>query len=134
MGFELFVHAFRNGKQFFYPRRVAEDIFNRDAIDPSAALSYVEYADGKANIYGVDEDPMNGVMLAHFGGRTVMERAFELAVATGSIIVWPGEPPWAVTDLATLDHVPGDDSGNKLQFVVVSTVDELIAVIEASTS
>ena len=132
MGFELFVHAVRDGKPFYYARSIAEEIFNRDAIDPSTPLTNVEYADGMAEIFGADKDPMDGIMLAHFSGRTVLERAFELAVKTGSIIVWPGSPPWAVPDLAVIGHLPGDPTENKAQFVAVSDVDELIRIIKAS--
>jgi hypothetical protein len=132
MGFELFVHAFRNGERFYYPRSIAEEIFNRGAIDPGPSLETVEYADGRAEIYGASEDPMDGFVLAHFSGRTVLERALELAVRTGSIIVWPGKPPWAVPDLVVVDHLPGDPSENRAQFVVVSDVDELIRMIQAS--
>lgn len=138
MGFELFVQAVRNGKKFFYPRRIAIEIFNRGALDPSdpsEPLYGVEYDDGRAEIYGAEEDPMDGIMLAHFGGRTVMERVFELAVATGSLIFWPGEPPWAVPDLALIDHLSAQDEASAKDenlFVVVSNVDELIDLIKAS--
>ncbi|MGO9007451.1 MAG: hypothetical protein ACLQIQ_09660 [Beijerinckiaceae bacterium] len=132
MGFELFVKCVRNKELSRYDRKIAERIFNRDAIDPTIPLTGVQYADGSAEIYGAEHDPMSGVMLAHFSGETVLERALELADETGSLIFWPGHPPLAaITNLALLDHLP-DDLVKGWKPVLVRTVDRLIKVIKRS--
>jgi len=130
MGFELFVHRFRNGMPAPYDRQIAEKIFNREAIDPSTPLCEVRYADGRAEIYGAEDDEMDGVMLAHFSGRTVLERVLELAKETGSLIFWPSDETWAaVTSPEWIDHSPEDMTQGEEPPVLVHNVDELIEAI-----
>jgi hypothetical protein len=109
MGFDLFMSCCRNGESATFKREIAEEIFNRDAIDPTTPLTEVRYADGRGEVYGAEEDDVDGIMLAHFGGRTILERVWELAHRTGSFFYWPGDPdggPWiAVTDPQTLQHM-----------------------------
>ncbi len=102
--------------------------FNRDALDPSTPLSFVEYADGHAEIFGAEEHQINGVMMSHFSSRIAVAHAFELADATNALIFWPGEPPFmAVTKAETLARLP--DVVKQEQIAIVKNVDELIVVI-----
>ncbi|WP_020174033.1 hypothetical protein [Methyloferula stellata] len=128
MGFDLFIHSYKGDEPALYDRRLLEDIFNRDAIDPTSPLSEVRYADGRGEVYGADDDQINGIMLSHFGGRTIVERAFELADKTKALICWPGEEVFmAVTNREVLDHLPTEVDQETV--AVVAHVDELIAVI-----
>jgi hypothetical protein len=129
MGFEIFVERFRDKEPAPYARKIAEEIFNRDAIEPTTPLNEVRYADGGAEIDGAVDDEMSGFVVAHFSGRIVLERLLELAQRTGSVIIWPGEETCAaVTSSEWLAHLP-EDMIESMQPVVVRTVDELVAVI-----
>ncbi len=129
MGFELFIECFRDKQPSPYHRSIAEKIFNRDAIDPTTPLSEVRYADGRAEIYGAEDDEMTGATLAHFSGRIVLERVLEFAEETGSLIFWPGDETCAaVTSLEWLDHVP-DEIVKDMQPALVRNDDELIEFI-----
>jgi hypothetical protein len=128
MGFDLFVHCFKNKKYALYDRQIAEEIFNRDSIDPATPLTEVRYHDGRAEIYGAEEEKTSGVMLSHFGGRTVLARVLELAEKTGSFIFWTfSEGRAAVANADVLDHLPDEAREVFSEIVVVTTVDELIA-------
>jgi hypothetical protein len=112
-----------------YDRRIAEEIFNRDSIDPTTPLSEVRYTDGRAEIYGAEEDGMDGVMVAHFSGRTVVERIFELAEKTRGLIFWPAPIPcMALTNADFRNNLP-DELKDDADIAVVHSVDDLIEVI-----
>ncbi len=128
MGFDLFIHSFNGDEPAHYDRHILEEIFNRDAIDPTTPLTEVRYADGRGEVYGAEDDQINGIMLSHFGGRTIMERAFELADTTKALISWPGDEVFmAVTKPEVLAHLPAEVANEKI--AVAANVDELIAVI-----
>ncbi len=128
MGFDLFVHCFKNKEYAQYDRQIVEDIFNRDSIDPTTPLSEVRYHDGRAEVYGAEKEKISGVMLSHFGGRTVLARVLELAERTGSLIFWPDEERrMAVTNAEVLNHLPDKIREECNEIVIVTTVDELIA-------
>jgi hypothetical protein len=128
MGFELFIHSFDGDEPAKYDRRIVEDIFSRDAINPRIPLQGVTYADGQGEIYGAEDDLTSGIMMAHFSGRTIVERAFELAAATKALIFWPGDEIWmAVTSRDVISHLP--EEADRKRIAVVRNVDELIAVI-----
>ena len=130
MGFEVFTTRFRNKETAPYATAIVERIFMRGAIDPTTPLTFVEYADGVAEIYGAEDDMTDGIMIAHFSSRTVLERLFELADETGSLIFWPSEDNCSVVTKAEwLDHLPDDA---QFEPVVVSTVDELMEAMELS--
>ena len=131
MGFEVFTTRFRNKETAPYATAIVERIFMRDAIDPTTPLAFVEYADGVAEIYGAEDDMTDGIMIAHFSSRTVLERLFELADETGSLIFWPSEDNCSVVTKAEwLDHLPDDML--QIEPVVVSNVDELMEAMELS--
>jgi hypothetical protein len=126
MGLELMTFCFREKDAAPYPRAVAEAIFNRGSIDPSTPLITVDYADGSGEVYGAEKDEINGVTIVHFRGRTIIERVFELAVETNSMLSWTSDVPAniGVTSQETLDHLPEDVKQNKI--VIVRNVDEFI--------
>jgi hypothetical protein len=129
MGFEIFTERFREKEPAPYDRKIAEEIFIRDAINPTTPLGEVRYADGSAEIDGAEDDEVSGLVLAHFSGRTVLERLLELAQRTGSVIIWPGDETCAaVTSPEWLAHLP-DDMIESMQPTVVRNLDELIAAI-----
>ncbi|MEW6437295.1 MAG: hypothetical protein AB1508_09005 [Pseudomonadota bacterium] len=126
MGLELFTIAFRDKDVAPYPRSVVEDIFNRDALEPHAPLVNVLYADSAGEIYGADEDEITGIMVAHFGGPTILERVFELAVKTNSLICWTSGAPryGGVTSREMLDHLP--DGIDRAKIAIIQNVDEFL--------
>jgi hypothetical protein len=129
MGFEIFAHCFKNKEPAFYSRQMAEEIFNRGALDPQSPLTCLQYPDGRVEIYGAEEDELNGVMIADFS-RTALDRLFELADKTGSLIIWPDpETHLAVTDPAVIAHLPAEFTESGDEIAVVHDVEELIGVI-----
>ncbi len=88
----------------------------------------MRYADSRGEVYGAEDDQINGIMLSHFGGRTILERAFELADKTKALICWSGDEVFmAVTNHDVLDRLPTEVDQETI--AVVGNVDELIAVI-----
>lgn len=131
MSFDIFVQCFKQKQPSTYDRRIAEEIFNRDAIDPTTPLSVVRYLDGYANIDGAEEDQIDGLVLSRFGGRTALERLLELASTTGSLIVWPSnEINMAVTSAEMLTHLPDELTQAGEEIAVVQSVDEFIDVAD----
>ena len=125
MGFDLHMQRIREDGDTLYPRAVAEAIFDRGALRPSG-FSYVEYPDGRGEIYGGKDELIDGFMLSHFGGDTIWKRALEIAGISRSVILWPGSPVFAaVTDHGVIADLPLDVRIDLGEIVVVTTVDEL---------
>ncbi len=128
MGLDLFVRCFKNKEHALYERQIAEEIFNKDSIDPATPLDEVRYHDGRAEIYGAEKEKISGVMLTHFGGRTVLAHVLELAEETGSLIFWTfSDGRAAITNADVLNHLPDEAREVFNEIVIVTTVDELIA-------
>ena len=91
-----------------FARNLFEEIFCRHAIAPKLPLLEVTYLDGGATeIYGGDEDPIETISFHRFGGDTFWAAIFELARRTGSVVYWPGEPPWAaIVDSLIVEELP----------------------------
>ena len=129
LGFDLFVASVHNGERAFYEPRIAEEIFDRNALAPSR----LSYADGHAEIYGDrDGNSFDGFMLSHFRGDTIVERALEIASVTKSLIFWPSNFIFvAVTDKAVIDHLPPELNDGIARVALVRTVAELWRAINA---
>jgi hypothetical protein len=108
MSFDVFLQCFRGGEHALLPRAVFEEIFSRDAIDPSYPLERVDYPDGSGgSIYGSNDENIDGMMFSHCGGHTFYSRLYEFAHRTRSIIFWPDiRPSLAVTDATVIDDIP----------------------------
>jgi hypothetical protein len=108
MSFDLFVQCFRNGERATFPRSVFDGIFGRHAISPEFPTQNVKYPDGSGGeIYGGENDEIDGLMFTHFGGDMIFAAIYELAHKTGSVIYWPDTiPSVAVTEPETTAHLP----------------------------
>jgi hypothetical protein len=131
MSFDLFVTPVRNGDTATFRRSVFEEIFTREALEPSSPLNNVRYPDGSsAEIYGCEADDIDGVMFTHFGGETVFSLIIELAERTGSMIFWPDtRPALAVTRASVIDHIPADCVATIGPAKIVSDARELMDYI-----
>lgn len=90
-----------------FKRELVEEIFGRYALNPPPHCQNATYLDGRAEIYGADEEEIDGIMCSHSWGTTFFEALYELADRTKSVIFWPSlGPSAAVTDVATLVHLP----------------------------
>ncbi|HKX06956.1 MAG TPA: hypothetical protein VJN67_02125 [Stellaceae bacterium] len=108
MGLDLFLHCYRKGEPATFKRALAEEILSRDAIDYRPPLHDVTYADGsRAQITGADDEDVHDLMFTHCRPGTFLERLYELANRTRSVVLWPfGSPESAVTDTETIAEVP----------------------------
>ena len=131
MSFGIFFLCFRNGEITTIKRTLVEEIFGRDAIALKFPLTSVDYIDGGAQIYGANkEDDIEHISFDHFGGDTFFSALYELADRSGSLIVWPGNPCFAVTREALIAHLPREivDENPK----VVGNGAELAAYVASS--
>jgi hypothetical protein len=96
----------------YWDWEVVTEILARDAKDPDY-LYFFEYPDGggAGEVFGLVERRDQGLMFAHFGGRTFMARMFEIAHRTRSLIYWTGgaaRPPYGVTHEDLVEAVPDE--------------------------
>jgi hypothetical protein len=109
MAFDIFLACIRNGEPATFKRSVLEEIFGPHAYgDPD--FSNVTFPDGSGScIYVARDEDIEGMMFNHCGGDDFFQALYELADRTKSVIFWPDtRPSFAVTDEATLAHLPLD--------------------------
>jgi hypothetical protein len=110
MGQDVFIWPIDKGRTL--SRRMIEDILDRDALEP-CRLNVALYPDGQGEIFcgEDDETEVESLMISHFGGPTIIERMFEIADRTESLICWsdsPDGPPIAITKEALFTRLHPD--------------------------
>jgi hypothetical protein len=109
MSFDIFLQCYRNGEPATFKRSVVKEIFGPHAYgDPD--FSNVTFPDGSGScVYVTDADDIQGMMFNHCGGNDFFQALYKLADRTKSVILWPDtRPSFAITDEATLAHLPLD--------------------------
>jgi len=110
-------------------RSRAIEILARDAYDPSD-LGFIEYhkGEGAGEVIGWDDDEIDVLSFQHFGGRTFLERLFELAERLDGILIWAGHEEgtvhMGVTKESLLAQIP-DDLRQDCEIAVIKGVDHL---------
>jgi len=135
VSFDVFVQCFRNGEIATFKRAILEEIFGPYATQrgPRGEIKRVDYPDraGGAEVYGGDEEDLNSVMFTHLGGEPLYDGIYRLADRIMGIVYWADVPPCcAVTDAATLLHVPADFIEGCGPAVVAKSGAEIIAAIQ----
>lgn len=128
MGLEVFLfNARADGTSL--DRKKAIEILARDAYDPSD-LSFVEYhkGEGAGEVIGWDDEEIDVLSFQHFGGKTFLERLFELAERLDGILIWAGLEPGAVhmgvTKESLLAQIP-DDLRQDSEVALITSIDHL---------
>jgi hypothetical protein len=115
MSSDIFLQCFRDREPATFERVVFEEIFGRGAVNPQFPLTDVAYPDGSGGeIYGGEDDHIQGMMFNHCGGDAFFDRVYELLARTKSVFFWLGTGRQiAVADSAVIDHLPSgfDDMG-----------------------
>jgi len=92
MSFDLFIMKLPDDPTPFDKQRII-DIFSRGALY-SAEHGFVEYPDGggRGEIYGIERDIVEHMMVTHFGGLTFISRLYEVADTFDAFLSWPAIP------------------------------------------
>jgi hypothetical protein len=109
VSFDIYLLCVRNGEPATFKRSVVTEIFGPHAYgDPD--FSNVTFPDGSGScIYVARDDDIESMGFNHCGGNDFFQALYELGDRTKSIIFWPDtRPSFAVTDEATLAHLPLD--------------------------
>ena len=110
MSFDVFLQCCRDGEPAKFPRAIFEEIFGPYIASRSAHFVRVEYPDRAcADIYLGDEESIDGMMFNHFGGDAFFDGLYSITDRVEGVVLWPDAAPnCAVTDVATLIHLPED--------------------------
>lgn len=133
MSFDIFVQCFRNHEVATFKRAVLEEIFGPYVVDRRPSFMRAEFPDrgGGAEIYSDDEDDLDSVMFTHGGGDPLFDAIYRLVDRIKGVVYWADLPPCcAVTDAATLSHVPVDFIEGCGPAVVAKSGAEIIAAIQ----
>ena len=123
-----------------FDRALVTGILSKGAASP--VVDYVcVYPDGSGGeVSGIDPDTtqerLSGLGFGHFGGRTMMERIFDLADALDAFLawsdVWDDEPNACVTRWERLARV-GEDAKAAFDIVVARDASHLNQLVKGST-
>ena len=133
MSFDIFVQCFRNGEVATFERAILEEIFGPHVVDRRLNFMRAEFPDrgGGADVYSGDEDDLRSVMFTHGGGHALFDAIHRLVDGIAGVVYWPDIGPCsAVTDSATLPHLPADFLEACGPPVVAKSGAEIIAAIE----
>ena len=109
MSSDIFLACVRGESVEKFARTLFEEVFGRHAVAPAPGYlpKDFNYADGGTQVYGADDDEIDGLMFNHFGGDTFFDALHELALRTRSVIYWPDEGVWAaVAEPTTISLLP----------------------------
>lgn len=132
MSFDIFVQCFRNGECATFKGAIFEEIFGCYAVSREHKFMRVRFPDGSgADCYVDDGDDWDSVMFNHCGGDVFFDSLYRLADRIKGIVYWADLPPCcAVTDAATLSHVPADFLEGCGPAVVAKSGGEIIEAIQ----
>jgi len=95
-----------------FDRKLVAGILDKGATKPGFACSYPDGSGGEAHVGDEGTERVEHIGFTHFGGRTMMERIFELADALEVFLAWSdaykGEPSACVTREERLAQVRDD--------------------------
>ena len=102
----------RNGEIATFKRAIVEEIFGPYAIRRGSGngIGRVKYPDGSgAEIYGDNQEELDGVMFTHCGGDAFFDGLYQLADRIKGVIYWPGVGrASAITDMTVQEHLPAE--------------------------
>jgi|SRR5579864_324451 len=135
MSFDIFVQCFRDGEVATFKRTILEEIFGPYVTQRGSnrEIERVDYPDrtGGAEIYGDREEDLKSVMFTHGGGDALYDAIYRLVERIEGVVYWPDLGPCcAVTDAATLPHLPRKFLESCGPAVVAKSGAEIIAAIQ----
>lgn len=83
MSFDIFVESFGT------PSRADTSAVRRYLEPLLDALNHIVVADGESEIYGLEHDPVTGLMFTHVSGKAMGEVIYRAALL-GGWVVYPG--------------------------------------------
>jgi hypothetical protein len=94
----------------------------------------VKFPDGSvADIYVSEEENIESIMVNHCGGKAFFQSLYQLADQVKGVIYWPNlGPSFAITEAATLKHLPSDFAESLGPPTVVSDGDGITDAIRRS--
>jgi hypothetical protein len=116
MSFDIFLLCVRNGEAATFGRSTLYEVFGASIVsrEPDGFFKLYFADGGGADVYsGDDDDVVQHIGFNRPGGDMFFDALYRLAEVTKSVVFWPSKPPAvAVTDEATLAHLPDGFSGD----------------------